>query len=285
MPARRSRPDTARRDRGVRSAPRPRAGSLERRPGEGPRVRARSRTSDPPPPRRGRPRASPPVPRGWRAGCGAWLPIVRARRRARLREPSADRRAHLVERTQADEQHASGVDHPNHLGERRPPIGDQMENPPKVRAVEGPIAERHPGGIAQDEGEDRFSAGLLDELAEHRRGEVETREREACLVKPQGEQPRTDADLQDAATRLELGGQQRDRAGHRLVGDRPRPVIVVGRAVEPDGLAHDVGGYDFGMSLVGSTNGRFATVTGTRPRGVSASNADPSVSRRIGTHA
>jgi len=43
-----------------------------------------------------------------------------------------------------------------------------MEHPPKVRAVEGPIAERHPGGIAQDEGEDRFSAGLLDEVEEGR---------------------------------------------------------------------------------------------------------------------
>src|SRR4029453_19553442 len=93
---------------------------------------------------------------------------------------------------------------------------------------------------------------------------------------------RPDPDLEHPSPVAELRNQQRDRPPHRLLRDRARPVVVCGRGVEPNRVAHVARRYDFGMCLLGSTKGRLATVAVTRPRGVSASNGEPGASPRVG---
>ena len=185
-----------------------------------------------------------------------------------LREPSADRRAR-PRRTHPGRRAArlrGGPPEPS----RRAPTASRGSGGAPTEGTRRRRSRRANGirvASPRTSGNDRFSAGLLDELAEHRRARGrDPRARSlpraaAARAAPYRRRPRARGHASSSSEASSV-----DRAGHRLVGDRPRPVVVVGRAVEPDGLAHDVGGYDFGMSLVGSTNGRLATVTGTRPR-------------------
>ena len=135
------------------------------------------------------------------------------------------------------------------------------------------------------ERERRRASGLLDELAEHRGREVEADHVDAGPVQREREQAGPDAHLEHAAPVAELRRRPPRSSAPSPLGDRARGVVELGRAVERDRPAHRARLRTSGCPWPDRRTGSGATVTGTRPRGVSASNAEPGSRQRIGTHA
>jgi hypothetical protein len=152
------------------------------------------------------------------------------------------------------------TEHTSQLGDRALPRRDQMQEVTNHGDTERVVTERERRRVGAHEREWRVAAGLLDELPEHRRGDVDPDHRDTGVREWQRDESGPDTDLETAPTPSHLVGEHRRHLARRFLGQTARAVVVLDRSIEGHRAAHD-----FGISLFGSTNGNVATVAGRAP--------------------
>src|SRR6266540_2295351 len=168
------------------------------------------------------------VERGWVPGVE---PHSERDASCELQEP-VDDPPRVIEPTEAHERGSAGADDAIELLDEPLPLGDEVEHPPDDGAAERTVAERHPGGVGQDEREGDGAARLLHQLGQHRPGQVEPDHRHARAVQGERDESGPHSDLQAAPPSCELTSQQLDGGPFRLRGERTRPVVELGRPIE-----------------------------------------------------
>ena len=152
----------------------------------------------------------------------------------------------------------------------------------RERSAEDVIGERQPGRVPDDQGEGRASSGLLDELREHRRRQVDPDQSDPGALEREPDQPGPDPDLEARLTGVELGPEELGGRRARFRGQSPGLVVHLGGPVERDRPSR---AHDTGTCFAGSKNGSALTIARRGPVDERTSSRVPSSMCEEGTHA
>jgi hypothetical protein len=179
-----------------------------------------------------------------------------------------------------DQHQPARCHHADELRHDRSPGRHQMEDVTDHCRTEAVLVERQCRGVPDDEWERCSPTRLLDELGEHRCGQIETDERHPRRRERQRDESGAHADLEGSTAAAELAREEHGHLPRSLLGQAPRAVVVLDRPIEAHRPAHD-----FGISFVGSTNGSVATVASRVPSWACSARAVPTAMCAAGTQA